>query len=150
MGRPVKPLDALPGPTLFRAVRLLGRAPDQRSQRRFSGILVVQAVRGCRERGDSGEITVRSVADYMRVAPSTASRLVSDAVDAGYVETTPSPSDRRSTTLRLTDAGRQLMRSSVAYQTKVYEQATDGWSSEDKQVFERLLVEFCNRLLSEL
>jgi DNA-binding MarR family transcriptional regulator len=143
-------LDALPGPTLFRAVRLLGRAPEQQDQRRFSGILVVQAVRGSEERAGKGEVTVRSVGNYMRIAPSTASRLVGDAVDAGYVEAAPSPADRRSSVLRLTAAGRQLLRDSVGYQTRVYEQATSGWTEEDKQTFERLLVEFCNQLLGEL
>ncbi|MFI5782573.1 MarR family winged helix-turn-helix transcriptional regulator [Nocardia sp. NPDC051570] len=147
MGRSVKPLDALPGPMLFRAVRLLARAPEQQDQRRFSGILVVQAVRACRERTESGEVTVRSVADYMHVAPSTASRLVSDAVEAGYVATEPSKSDRRAAALRLTASGRQLMRSSVEYQTKVYEQAIEGWSPEAKELFGRLLVDFCNRLI---
>lgn len=143
-------MDALPGPTLFRAVRLLGRAPEQQDQRRFSGILVVQAVRGSEERAGKGQVTVRSVADHMRIAPSTASRLVSDAVDAGYVEAAPSSADRRSSVLRLTAAGRQLLRDSVAYQTRVYEDATSGWSDEDKQNFGRLLVQFCNQLLAQL
>lgn len=150
MGRFGEPLDALPGPTLFRAVRLLGRAPEQQNQRRFSGILIVQAVRACREHGESGEVTVRSVADYMRIAPSTASRLVADAVEAGYVETTPSKTDRRSTTLRLTPSGRHLLRSSVEYQTSVYERATAGWPAEAKESFGRLLVDFCNRLIDEV
>ena len=142
-----KPLAALPGPTLFRAVRLLGRAPEQQDQRRFSDILVVQAVRGSAESAEDGEVTVRQVAEYMRVAPSTASRLVNGAVEAGYVETTSSPVDRRSTVLRLTAAGRQLLRNSTAYQTRVYEQATKGWSPQERQTFDRLLVEFCNRLI---
>ncbi|MBB3053120.1 DNA-binding MarR family transcriptional regulator [Prauserella isguenensis] len=149
MKRAAKSLDSLPGPTLFRAIRLLGRAPVQQDQRQFSGILVVQAVRGCQERPEPGEVTVRSVADYMHVAPSTASRLVADAVEARYVESVPSKSDRRSTALRLTARGRQLLRSSVEYQTKVYEQATEGWSEESKKVFEVLLVDFCHRLIDQ-
>lgn len=147
MSRSAKSSAILPGPTLFRAVRLLGRAPEQQDQRRFSGILVVQAVRGSRDDAEGGEVTVRSVAGYMRVAPSTASRLVSDAVEAGFIEAAPARSDRRSTALRLTASGRHLLRDSVAYQTRVYERATEGWSLEERQTFDRLLVDFCNRLI---
>jgi DNA-binding MarR family transcriptional regulator len=150
MTRSAKPLAVLPGPTLFRAVRLLGRAPEQQDQRRFSAMLVVQAVRGSQESAAGDEVTVRQVADYMRVAPSTASRLVNGAVETGYLETKPSREDRRSTVLRLTASGRQLLRNSAAYQTRVYERATEGWSSQEKQTFDRLLVEFCNRLIDEV
>lgn len=150
MGDPEKHLDTMPGPTLFRTVRLLGRAPDQQDQRKFSGILVVQAIRGSSEAGDQPEVTVRSVAVYMHVAPSTASRLVADAVSSGYVRSVQSKADRRSSVLKLTPIGKKLLNDSLRYQSTVYSNATIDWPTSEKLEFDRLLLKFCNNLIRDI
>ena len=72
----------------------------------LSTMLVVDAI----ARSEPGEVSVRLVADSLQVAPSTASRLVERAVQAGMVAGTSSENDPRVRVLHLTREGRRLQR----------------------------------------
>lgn len=132
------------GPILFRLVRLLSRWPGGKSvtaNERMSSILVVQAV----GQGESShETTIGVVADWLRIAPSTASRLVGVALDAGYVSGSPSAADGRRTVLHLTDKGASLLEWSLEYQHEVFAKATGDWTEEERADFARLLAKFAD------
>src|SRR5262245_12658534 len=99
---------------LFRLGRLFARraahhAPTERTERPVepSRILVAEAVAAGPTTPDD-DITVGLIADRLVVEPSTASRLVADAIRDGYVARTPSPADARRLRLALTPAGHTL------------------------------------------
>src|SRR5690349_2374792 len=99
------------GSALFRLGRLFARraahhAPAERTGRpvELSRILVAEAVAAGPATPD-GDITVGLIADRLAVEPSTASRLVADAIRDGYLTRTPSPGDARRLRLALTTTG---------------------------------------------
>lgn len=59
---------------------------------------------------DAGPTNLSGLADALDVAPSTAMRMVDRLVDAGTVERTVLPDNRRETHLSLTPAGRRAVR----------------------------------------
>ncbi|MGW0333854.1 MarR family winged helix-turn-helix transcriptional regulator [Streptomyces sp. NPDC003011] len=128
------------GPALFRVVRVLGRRPGSVEQDRLIHIQVVQAV------GDpsvpDAEVTVGSVAERLKLDPSTASRMVSDAVKSGYVTHSPSERDSRRRMLSLTPAGEELLARSTEYQQRTFDDLVTDWPEADVREFSRLLVRF--------
>ncbi|CAL9499519.1 MarR family winged helix-turn-helix transcriptional regulator [Streptomyces sp. enrichment culture] len=128
------------GPALFRVVRILGRQPGSVEQDRLIHILVVQAVGDPATADD--EITVGSVAERLKLDPSTASRMVSDAVKSGYVTQTPSARDSRRRVLGLTSAGQGLLARSTEFQQEVFDGLVADWPEADVREFSRLLVRF--------
>lgn len=59
---------------------------------------------------DAGPTNLSGLADALDVAPSTAMRMVDRLVEAGSVERTVLPEDRRETHLSLTQSGRRTVR----------------------------------------
>ncbi len=137
-------LIAQAGPAMFRLGRLIPRTVAQvvadRSEEALNlqRILVVDAIDV--ERCAGGEATVGSVAARLGVDPSTASRLVAEAVRLGSIERVASQQDGRRVHLRLTDRGSELLVSSRRFQQAVFEQLTEQWSRRDKYELARLLI----------
>lgn len=50
-----------------------------------------------------------ALADDLHIAPRSATEVVDALEERGWVDRTPDPTDRRATTLTLTDAGRELV-----------------------------------------
>lgn len=146
-------LDAA-GRALFQLGRAFGRRPLHRALRERAGrpvelshILVAQAV------ADEGaasarEITVGAVAEHLAIDPSTASRLVSAAIEAGYLTRAASASDGRRIQLALTEAGRELAEQARRYQRAVFDQVTRAWPEQEQLHFARLFIQFA-RAVSE-
>ncbi|NGO72497.1 MarR family winged helix-turn-helix transcriptional regulator [Streptomyces boncukensis] len=130
------------GPALFRLVRVLGRKPGSLEQDRLIHIQVVQAV-GDPEDPDA-EVTIGSVAERLKLNPSTASRMVTDAVKSGYVTHAPSERDSRSKVLALTRAGQGLLTRSREYQQQVFDDLVAEWPDDEAREFSRLLVKFAD------
>ena len=138
------------GQALFRLGRLLTRQPLHQAlaQRTChaverSRILVVQAI----EVGPSApdeEVTVGTVAERLGVDPSTASRLVAEALRDGYLARDASPADARRARLALTDAGRALAGDARRYQRAVFERVTRDWTEQERHEFARLFVRFAD------
>ncbi len=111
----------------------------------LSRILVVQAVEaGATESGE--EMTIGVVARRLDIDPSTASRLVSETIRAGYLSGAPSSTDARRIQLTLTDAGRALAAAAQCYQRATFEHITRGWPDSERQEFARLFIKFANSL----
>jgi DNA-binding MarR family transcriptional regulator len=104
----------------------------------LSTMLVVDAI----ARSAPGEVSVRLVADVLQVAPSTASRLVERAVQAGMVAGKSSENDPRMRVLHLTREGRRLQRAALRHRTQRLADATADWSRDDLDEFADLLDRF--------
>lgn len=107
-----------------------------------STLLVCLAVE---ENGDPTAVT--DVAATLGVTHSTASRLVTRAVDAGMVERASSPTDVRRAALRLTDAGRRLVEASRAFRAARLAGLTSGWPERDVAALAELLDRFATAVV---
>lgn len=92
----------------------------------------------------AGEITVGAVADQLNVDPSVASRMVSDCIDAGYLQRAASATDGRRTVLTLTPEGIALRDHFRQLQRKAFEQITSAWPDAERLEFARLLVKYAD------
>lgn len=102
-----------------------------------SSLLVIHAIAQ-----GQGDVTVGAVADYLDIDPSTASRLVGHAIDAGFVSRSPSPVDARRARLRLTEAGDRVSAITDEFRRSFIAQLVADWSEEDREEFARLLSRF--------
>lgn len=120
-----------------RMVRELGSDVD------LSHLGVVDAV----EEGPdaSGGVTVGMVGERLGIDPSRASRVVTSAIQAGYVERVASQADGRRVELRLTDAGCALAESAHRIRRRTFGEAMDGWTDAERRDFARLLTRFVER-----
>jgi DNA-binding MarR family transcriptional regulator len=134
------------GPALFRLVRFWSRRWTGRAAEALTGeprhvqhILAVEAVH------TTAEANVGTVAHQLGLDHSGASRMVRDAVAAGYLLRDASAHDRRSASLRLTDEGRALLAGSRDWQRRAFAELTSGWEEEDR----RRLAGYLERLARE-
>ena len=93
------------------------------------------------------DVTVGAVAERLEVDPSTASRLVGHAIDAGFITRRPSPGDARRANLRLTDAGRRLKSVADRFRRAYLGELLAGWTETERAEFARLLRRFTETAL---
>lgn len=110
----------------------------------LSSLLVVEACARCREQGR--EANVSDVAHLADVAPSTASRLVDAAQNAGLLHRRPSRESARRTALELTPTGDALRTRAVTARTSwLTDQLTD-WEQADVDHLGELLQRFADQI----
>lgn len=114
--------------------------PHEGERVETSTVLVVDAV----VRG--GHSTVRDVARALHVAPSSASRLVSRAVDARMIRRSASPDDPRAAALAATNAGRRLHAAALRHRHGQLERLLADWSSHERGQFADALGRFTDGL----
>lgn len=88
------------------------------------------------------EPSVATVAEYLGVDPSRASRMVADAVRGGYVRRVASQADGRRMCLELTGAGRTLLRTASHFRRHFFSKKMTNWPDHDCVEFARLLTKF--------
>jgi DNA-binding MarR family transcriptional regulator len=139
------------GPALFRLVRFWSRRWTMRASEDLTGqmrhvqhILVAEAVGTVSSR--PAEATVSTVAHQLGLDHSGASRMVRDAVAAGYLTRVPSELDRRRSCLQLAPAGHDLLAGSRQWQRRVFDELTITWDRKDRQRF----AAYLQRLADEL
>ncbi|MCC9740976.1 MarR family winged helix-turn-helix transcriptional regulator [Streptomyces sp. MNU89] len=115
--------------------RLRRHTPADRKD--FSRNLVLNVVAD-----GSGETTVGTVAEELRVDPSVASRMVSDCISSGYLLRAASQSDGRRTVLRLTPEGEALRKEFAGQQRDAFERITADWPDSERLEFARLLLKY--------
>jgi DNA-binding MarR family transcriptional regulator len=118
-----------------RMVRELGGDVD------LSHLGVVDAVEEA-PGASGGVVTVGMVGERLGIDPSRASRVVTSALQAGYVERVASQTDGRRVGLRLTDAGRALAESAHRIRQRTFAEAMDGWTDDERRTFACLLTRF--------
>lgn len=106
----------------------------------LSTVLVVEA---CVRAGATGvEATVADVAAFAAVAPSTGSRFVRRAADAGMVERSPARRDARRTEVRLTEAGWALHARARRVRLQRLASVFADWEDPEVATFAALLSRF--------
>lgn len=85
------------------------------------------------------EISVGDVAELLQISASTASRLLDQAVQAGYVTRTACVEDKRRASLLLTDDGVALLERARDVRRALLAEATAEWSAHDITELTRLL-----------
>ena len=137
-----------PGVALFRLIRHWARRAPQRSALVATGsakdvprILVTDAVATAHEHAEFVDVT--AVARALGIDHSGASRMVSDAVQAGLLTRSTAAHDTRHAALLLTERGAALVAAAREWQNAVFEEFTRDWSAKDRAEFGRLLVRFC-------
>jgi DNA-binding MarR family transcriptional regulator len=141
------------GPALFRLVRHWSRqwAPDV--VQRFAAdapptwtvpnLFVIQAIDGAA----TGEVTVADVARQLGIDRSVASRMVGEATRDGFVARETSARDARRAVLTLTDAAKEFLGTSRAYQREAFEALVGHWPEADRERFAGYLDRLANEVL---
>ncbi len=93
------------------------------------------------------DVTVGWVAVALGVEASTASRLVAQAIAAGFVQSSPAPTDRRRLVLDLTGAGLRLAHEARQYQRQVFDDLTASWALSERETFARLFIVFAGEVI---
>jgi DNA-binding MarR family transcriptional regulator len=90
----------------------------------------------------SGDVTVGAVAERLEIDPSTASRVVGHAIDAGFVARRPSPRDARRANLQLTETGARLKEVADRCRQAYLAELLADWTDRERTEFARLLTRF--------
>ncbi|GAA4209930.1 MarR family transcriptional regulator [Streptosporangium oxazolinicum] len=122
------------------------RATEPRRPVHMSNVMVVHAVHKLSL--DVPEVTVGAVAEQLGVDPSTASRLVNDAVCAGFVEREESAVDARRARLVLSERGRRVLEVVVRHRRAYLDGLMADWDEPDREVFARLLGRFAEAAIA--
>lgn len=135
-----------PGQLLFGFVRHWSRratAGDASIAEQGRLVLAAEAVAALVGRQEPA--TVNAVADEVGIDQSGASRLVKSAVDAGYLTLTTNPSDARRREVAVTPSGRAVLRQAHAWQERVFEELTAGWSQQRRDDFQTAMADLIAR-----
>lgn len=116
------------------------RLGDPQRPVQMSNVMVVHAVHKLSL--EVPEVTVGAVAEQLDVDPSTASRLVNDAIGAGFVAREESEVDARRARLLLSPAGRRVLEVVVRSRRAYLDGLITDWDETDREVFARLLTRF--------
>lgn len=113
--------------------------PDGEGKVELSALLVVDAA------VESAPATVKDIAERLVVTHSTASRLVTAAVEAGVVVRAPAPADRRTMLVEPTPQGLQLLKRAIEFRHARLRRIVDDWNEEEVEAFARLAERFAER-----
>ncbi|WP_326799394.1 MarR family winged helix-turn-helix transcriptional regulator [Streptomyces sp. NBC_01808] len=135
-----------PGQLLFAFVRHWSRrstAGDASVADLGRLVLVTEAVAALVGRDEPA--TVNAVADEIGIDQSGASRLIKSAVGAGYVTMTTAPSDGRRREAAVTSIGHTALREAHAWQERIFDELTAGWSPQRRDDFQSAMADLIAR-----
>ncbi|TYK43837.1 MarR family winged helix-turn-helix transcriptional regulator [Actinomadura decatromicini] len=140
-------------PDLMKRIRAMTSAGTGGRPLQISNLMVVNAVAALGEAAADPdraagpvceEVTVGAVAERLEIDPSTASRLVGHALDAGLLSRRPSPVDARRANLDLTDAGRRVKQVADRFRRAYLDELMSGWTADERAEFAVLLTRFAD------
>ena len=126
-----------PGEAVFQFVRHWARRTNAPAD-----VLVVEAVHAL---SAHDEVTVNDVAAELGVDQSGASRMVTRAVDQGYLAAQPSRTDARRRTVTVTGPGSDLLASAHRWQEEVFATMTGSWTRAERAAFHRAMLDLLTR-----
>ena len=88
---------------------------------------------------DLGPLSTKALASALNLDASTVTRQIAALETGGYVDRRPDPHDRRSSTILLTEAGRQMMDGVEQERRQGIEALVDTWDDGEKGVLGRVL-----------
>ena len=86
-----------------------------------------------------GPVSTKALATALELDASTVTRQISALESAGFVERRPDPSDGRSSTIVLTEAGHRTMIGVERERRQVMEELVSDWTARDKLTLGRAL-----------
>lgn len=89
--------------------------------------------------------TINAVTHEIGIDQSGASRLVKNAVAAGYLQMRASQADGRRRHVTLTPAGLRMLKQAHQWQEAVFARLTEGWSSQQRIDFQRAILSMLER-----
>ncbi|ADI07395.1 MarR family transcriptional regulator [Streptomyces bingchenggensis BCW-1] len=89
-----------------------------------------------------GPMGVKALAAGMGIDSSTVTRQVAPLVDSGMVKRTSHPEDGRAVVLQLSPRGKARLEEVRCSRRALMAQVTDGWTSEEQDIFCDLLTRF--------
>lgn len=130
------------GQTLFEFVRYWARRQkivdaDAPAARNARFVLAVEAVQSL---GEHSQVSVNALARELAVDQSNASRLVKEAISAGYLEVMMSTVDTRRKAVSVTPEGLRLLADAHRWQEAMFDQLTAQWSAAERQEFHRAML----------
>lgn len=148
--------ESSPLKAIERSMTVVRRRQNRRSLRELADLqswdrndlALIPALEAIDDHGS--DATVGAVASILGLDPSRSSRMVSAAIEAGYVTRVASQSDGRRVHLRLTAQGAALVTYAHEYRQKMIDRAMRGWSQRDRDQFARLLTRFTDALNADL
>lgn len=142
------------GPALFRLVRFWSRRWVAAAAGEMTGdmsrvqdILVLEAVDTASAR--LGEVSVTDVAHELGLDRSGASRMISAAVEHGYLTRAASAQDARRATLNVAPAGADILTDSHAFQEEVFARLTAAWDAGEATAFARALRRLADEMYAD-
>lgn len=134
------------GPVLFEFVRHWSRrsitSVDRLAEQNGRYSLIIEAVDSITRREPA---TVNSIAAEIGIDQSGSSRLVKDAIIAGYLELKPSISDARKKSVTVSASGTKLLAKARAWQEEVFLKLTADWNDEERSAFYRAMLRLLDR-----
>lgn len=127
---------------LLRLRRMWARPLRSRGDRpvHMSNVMVLHAVD--KLAGACDEVTIGGVAEHLDVDPSTASRLVNDALGAGFVRREESLVDARRVRLVVTPKGRRVLDVVTRYRREYLESLIADWEPAERERLATLIGRF--------
>jgi DNA-binding MarR family transcriptional regulator len=95
-------------------------------------------------------VRVTALAERLGVDAPTVTRKIQQLERIGLVARDADPDDRRAHRIRLTAAGQATLDRLTEAKRRWLAALLDGWSTEDRATFARLLVAFADRLQSDV
>ncbi|MER6144090.1 MarR family transcriptional regulator [Streptomyces sparsogenes] len=89
-----------------------------------------------------GPMGVKALAAGMGIDSSTVTRQVAPLVDSGMVKRTSHPEDGRAVVLQLSPRGKARLEEVRSSRRALMAQVTDGWTTEERDIFCDLLTRF--------
>jgi DNA-binding MarR family transcriptional regulator len=90
----------------------------------------------------NGSIRVTDLATCVNLDPSTVSRHVAQLHQAGLIERTSDPVDRRAQRVRLSTDGERQLNAALRVRLALLERGLQSWAPEDLEQLDRLLTRF--------
>lgn len=124
-----------PGNTLFRMVRSLANPSLMHGSAELQHGRMVMAVEAVDSAKQRGAATINDIAEELGIDQSGASRLMSQAISAGFVQRERADGDGRARECGLTPTGEELLRAARLWQEEVFQQLTHDWTGKEREVF---------------
>ena len=122
-------------PLMFEMGRLL-KSEITRNGESVVSFLHLETLRFIQERENP---TMSDVADYLKIAPPSATALVNGLFKEGIIERTADPTDRRIVRLSLSVKGKDFIKQAMRQREKAFAQVTASLSIKDCKELVRIL-----------
>ncbi|MEU4604730.1 MarR family winged helix-turn-helix transcriptional regulator [Kribbella sp. NPDC023972] len=99
-------------------------------------VLVTEAVNSVAQRQAA---TINAIAHEIGIDQSGASRLVKEAVAAGYLQTQPAETDTRRRDVTVTKSGLAMLNHAHQWQEEIFAQLTTTWTSRQRATFHQAM-----------